>query len=182
MVAALVPPVAVWSEPSEPQPAHVISEAVYPAAGVTILLHLTSDSAQRRETGRRLGDAALASLAVASVLKETVHATRPAPYDYQHDGFPSGHTALAFAVATALSKRESGAGAVAYPVAATIAWSRHATHRHDWGQILAGAVVGVGIGHLAGEGKLRLFGHHDQDAVQAQVQAPPALLSWSTQF
>ena len=100
------------------------------------------------------------------LLKEV--AGRPRPYQSPtdsddllpfsgHDSFPSGHAAVAFALAGAIS-RESPARWVpwvAYPVAALVGWSRVHDDRHWASDVVAGAGIGFWAARKV-ESRLRL--------------------------
>ena len=61
-----------------------------------------------------------------------------------HDSFPSGHSAIAFALASALDRetRSRWVPCVAYPMAALTAWSRVRDDRHWASDVIAGAALG----------------------------------------
>jgi membrane-associated phospholipid phosphatase len=100
------------------------------------------------------------SIATAGVLmlglKQVVGRKRPweSPGDARafdpfsgHDSFPSGHATLAFAAATALDRetRSRWVPAVAYPLAAAVAWSRVHDRKHWPSDVVAGAALGFGV-------------------------------------
>ena len=60
--------------------------------------------------------------------------------------FPSGHAATSFAGATVLALAHRRAAVPLYLLAALIAWSRVYVGVHYPGDVLVGAVLGVGIG------------------------------------
>lgn len=122
---------------------------------------LTQRNPNKEETGRRMWDAALYAFAISGVLKETVPARRP---DGGRRGFPSRHTAVAFAVAMSLAEREPKQSYWAFPLAAAIGWTRIEQKRHTWAQVLAGAALGLWIGHMSGEGKWRIWAKGDKKA------------------
>ena len=103
---------------------------------------------------RRIGVSVAVSGLAALALKEVAGRERPAeaPADPDlfkpfsgHASFPSGHTTVAFAIATALS-RETGARWapwLAYPLAAAVGWSRVHDREHWTSDVVAGAALGT---------------------------------------
>jgi undecaprenyl-diphosphatase len=61
--------------------------------------------------------------------------------------FPSGHSASAFAYATAVTMEHRGAGAVVLPLAAAVSYSRVHTGVHWPSDVVAGAAIGVGAAY-----------------------------------
>ena len=108
----------------------------------------------KRETGRRVLDASLLAMGATQALKFTIESPRPSGGPH---GFPSGHTSLAFAVATSLFEREPETGWVSFPLAAAVGWMRVDLDAHTWWQVAAGAALGAYAGHMCGEGNWRLF-------------------------
>lgn len=152
---------ATFAEGNGRQPSTFIDSLTYvEALGVTGWHLLAKDPASREE-GRRMSDAIIISGLLTEGIKELTNQSRPAPYEYDKKGFPSGHASLAFSVAAALSAQEPSATWIAFPLAAADAWAREDIGRHTWAQVLAGAALGTWVGRLAGEGKLRIFGHKD---------------------
>lgn len=128
------------------------------AASVYLGGWLTGDSTTR-ETGFRMMEAGVFSLAAASVLKVGVGRSRPGrgegagtfrPFRGGLAGgrssFPSGHTTFAFALAAVAAERMPGAGWVAYPLAALVGWSRLHDDEHWASDVAAGAALGVATG------------------------------------
>ena len=74
------------------------------------------------------------------------------PGRYQKS-FPSGHAASAFAVATVVASEYDNpiVQATAYGLAAGVAWSRAYDDKHWATDVLAGAVLGHGIGKVVSE-------------------------------
>jgi hypothetical protein len=100
------------------------------------------------------------SVGVASLctnaLKEVVGRVRPAdaPGDSDdlipfsgHDSFPSGHTTVAFALASAIDAETETRWVpwVVYPAAALVGWSRVHDNRHWASDVFAGAVIGASV-------------------------------------
>ncbi len=119
-----------------------------------------------RAGGRITGSLLLAGVAV-SVLKPLVGRARPSlslkahdfrPFSSQ-DSWPSGHTTVAFALATSLSDelRHTPASILLYGAAALTGWSRVNDNRHWVTDVAAGALVGVTSAKLM-NGRWRVFG------------------------
>ncbi len=83
---------------------------------------------------------------VTYALKYSVHSTRPDGTD--RHSFPSGHTSMAFCGATILhkefGKKSPWISVAGYTVAIFTAADRVIRNRHHWGDVLAGAVIGIG--------------------------------------
>lgn len=83
--------------------------------------------------------------AVTYSLKHTILEMRPDGTD--NHSFPSGHTAVAFCGATTLMheyrKVSPWIGVAGYAVATTVAVDRVRRNRHHWGDVVAGAAIGV---------------------------------------
>jgi len=97
---------------------------------------------------RRLVNSATSFIINAGVvytLKHTIHSTRPDGTD--NHSFPSGHTATAFCGATTLHKEYGKVSpwisVAGYTVATITAIDRVRRNRHHWGDVLAGAAIGV---------------------------------------
>jgi membrane-associated phospholipid phosphatase len=140
----------------------------------------------------RAGGRLAASLAVAGLTVQVGKFAlgRPRPeQSLDADGYipfsgqvamPSGHTAMAFALATSLSDdiHRPWATVGLYGMATAVAWSRVNDNRHWLTDVAAGALVGITSAKLA-SGRWRIFG----------VKAPSVLaaptgmgLGWSGQF
>lgn len=192
LVAALCLGATAHAQYAAREPAGTLSDLTFVEAVGLTGLRLLAEDPVKRETGRRLTDALALTLATSTLLKEVTHEARPAPYQAEDDAFPSGHAAVSFAVAAALSAREVRATWIAYPLAAANSWSRLSLHKHTWAQVLAGAALGTFLGRQAGQGKLRLLGHKDQewtgslqaagDAPTGRVGPPQQISLWGTSF
>lgn len=97
---------------------------------------------------RRLVNSATAFVINAGVcytLKHSIHSMRPDGTD--NKSFPSGHTAIAFCGATTLHKEygkiSPWISVAGYAVATITAVDRVRRNRHHWGDVLAGATIGV---------------------------------------
>lgn len=82
---------------------------------------------------------------VTYALKHTVHEMRPDGTDNR--SFPSGHTAVSFCGATILMREYRNVspwiGVAGYAVATGVAADRVRRNRHRWGDVVAGAAIGV---------------------------------------
>jgi membrane-associated phospholipid phosphatase len=93
---------------------------------------------------------------------------------------PSGHTAMAFALATSLADdiHRPWATVGLYGMATAVGWSRVNDNRHWLSDVAAGALVGVASAKLA-SGRWRIFGIKAPTLLAAPVGAG---LGWSGQF
>lgn len=89
-------------------------------------------------------------------LKKTVSSTRPDGTD--NESFPSGHTSVAFCGAMTLHKeygrRYPWVSVGGFAVATAVAVDRVRRNRHHWGDVAAGAAIGVlsaEAGYLIGD-------------------------------
>jgi membrane-associated phospholipid phosphatase len=93
---------------------------------------------------------------------------------------PSGHTAMAFALATSLSDdiKKPWATAGLYTLAGAVAWSRINDNRHWLSDVAAGALVGITSAKLA-SGRWRVFGN----TAPSIISGPHGLgLGWQAKF
>jgi membrane-associated phospholipid phosphatase len=139
-------------------------------------------------TGGRL--AATLALAGASASLTKVAFGRPRPDESRDvDGFvpfsgqdamPSGHTTMAFALATALADdiRRPWATVGLYAVATGVAWSRLNDNRHWLSDVSAGAVLGTAAAKVM-NGHWRIFHLHPPRFLLAPQQAG---LAWQIEF
>lgn len=167
---------------ADEQPARAVDDASLIAVGGLTAVRLLSDNPVRQETGKRMADAVLVGAAAATLLQEMVTSHRPD--GVQEDGFPSRHATVAFAAAASLVEREPNLKWIAYPAAAAIGWAREDLGKHTWEQVIGGAAIGMFIGHLAGEGKLHLFGHKDSETggQSADRASSTQMNLWSVRF
>ena len=105
----------------------------------------------------RIGASVIGAGAVSAVLKVATGRTRPdhsagdsddfSPFGGA-DAFPSGHTTIAFAFASALDQETQARWVpwVAYPAAAAVGWARIVQNRHWLSDVVAGAALGTWAG------------------------------------
>lgn len=93
-----------------------------------------------------------------------------------HDSFPSGHTTMAFALATSLANeiRRPWATAGLLALAAGTGWSRVYENQHWLSDVAAGAMVGITAAQLV-DGEWRMF-HVRPPTVMVGVEG--AVLGW----
>jgi membrane-associated phospholipid phosphatase len=135
-------------------------------AGILAAGFISGNKNLQRSGGRVLATVITAGITTAGI-KVLVGRVRPDatgdPYVFkpftQNDAFPSGHTTMAFALATALSAEidRPWATAVLYAGASGTAWSRLNDQKHWLSDVLAGATVGITAGNVI-EGRWRIFG------------------------
>jgi membrane-associated phospholipid phosphatase len=142
-------------------------ELVFGVAGGMLAAGLISGNKNlQRSGGRVLASVVTAGLTTAAI-KMIVGRVRPSDTNDQYafkpftrnDAFPSGHTTVAFALATSLAEEihRPWATALLYAGASGTAWSRLNDHKHWLSDVLAGAMVGITAGNVI-EGRWRIFG------------------------
>jgi len=127
---------------------------------------LISGHGELARSGARLGGSLLTAGAVSTLSKLALGRPRPnesldadgyVPFSGQ-DAMPSGHTTMAFALATSLGDdiHRTWASIGLYTLAAGVGWSRINDNKHWLSDVAAGAVVGVTSSKLA-TGRWRIF-------------------------
>jgi undecaprenyl-diphosphatase len=152
----------------DPLRAYVAASEVVFAAVLVVLLLLVPGA--RRELARRAAVAAAASLALALVLTHLLASVvdRPRPFvahpstihaflaHAADPGFPSEHSAAAFAIATAVALRVRSWGAILFALAGILAAGRVFLGLHYPSDVLAGAALGAGVALLCWIPPIRL--------------------------
>lgn len=143
------------------------AEVVLPVTGGLILVGLIAKKPGVLHAGYRVGASVLVAGVVTQLFKYPIGRVRPYDTDDEWDFEPfsgsnamwSGHTATAFAFATALSQEIKNPWATVglYTLATGTAWSRVYENQHWVSDVLVGAAVGVASAKLA-TGRWTIFG------------------------
>jgi membrane-associated phospholipid phosphatase len=142
-------------------------EVFLPVALAPVAVGLISGNDAILRAGGRIGFSILTASVVTSLLKPLVGRARPAytanAYEFEpfsgNDAWPSGHTTVAFAMATSVGD-EIGSlpvSLVLYTAAGLTGWSRINDNRHWLSDVLAGAAIGITSAKLM-NGKWKVFG------------------------
>jgi membrane-associated phospholipid phosphatase len=142
-----------------------------------------------RQAGARISTSLALAGGMVTVAKFVVGRSRPSGLAHDADDFapfsgnssaPSGHTAMAFALAASLSDEihNPWAGVALYTAAAGTAWSRVNDNAHWASDVIAGAAVGIVSAKFI-NGRIRLFG---MSSPLVRPTADGIALSWSGDF
>lgn len=125
---------------------------VLPALSATYLAGQLTGNRDIRRVALRAAGAAIVASGVTTALKYTIGRSRPAQSDDSdlfrpfsgRNGFPSGHTTLAFAVATAIADetQDRWSDVALYGAATWTAFARVSDDRHWTSDVLVGALIG----------------------------------------
>src|SRR5262245_4016351 len=108
-----------------------------PAAGGAYSLYIGD-----RQGLLQLGTSVATAVGTSFLLKEIVKEERPDHSGW--DSFPSDSTALAFGAASSIQRRYGWEfGIPSYAIAAYVGYSRVEADKHHWGDVAAGAAIGV---------------------------------------
>jgi len=140
---------------------------VYPVSAGIILVGLAAKKPALFHSGLRIGASVLLAGVVTEAAKLTFGRVRPDEtndvWDYQpfsgNASLWSGHTALAFSFATALSQEihRTWVTVALYTIATGTAWSRVYENEHWASDVLIGAAMGIASAKLA-TGRWTIFG------------------------
>lgn len=119
-----------------------IGAVLLPAAGLTAIL------VQKDWEGLKQGAlAGITTLGATYILKYAIKKERPDRSDMH--SFPSMHTSVSFTVASFIQRRYGWKwGIPAYVVSTYVGWSRVYGKKHDWWDVTAGAVIGIGSSYI----------------------------------
>lgn len=141
---------------------------VFGTVGIgTITVGLLSGNARIRRAGERISAGLLLAGTLGVITKEVVGRRRPdltgGAYQFKpfsgRDGWPSGHTTMAFALAASVSDEVHSTPVTIglYSAATLTGWSRLNDNRHWLSDVLAGAALGITSAKLM-NGHWRVFG------------------------
>ncbi len=143
------------------------AEVVLPVTGGLILVGLIAKKPGVLHAGYRVGASVVVASVLTQVFKYSLGRVRPYDTSNEWDFQPfsgansmwSGHTATAFAFATALSQEIHRPWATVglYTLATGTAWSRVYNNEHWVSDVVIGAVVGIASAKLA-TGRWTIFG------------------------
>ncbi len=154
LVAALALPrsplLAAEEQPeAEPKsPAGEFSEVSVPIMAFTLGVILMEGDREASDAVRYALDAMVSADVASEALKRITKQPRPCDPKAE-DGFPSTHTAVAFAFAHSLADWQPGAAPVFYAFGATCGWARVKEGKHTLGQVVAGAALGTLVAELS---------------------------------
>ena len=146
LVLAATGPAVAEEEPEwDVNPGAVeFTKMAVPLMGATLGIMLLIGDHEDADAARYALDAMLTADLAAEALKRVTRQPRPHK-PAAEDGFPSGHSTVAFAFARSLGEWQPGAKPVLYAFAATSGWARVQEGQHTWAQVVAGAALGTWI-------------------------------------
>ncbi len=153
---------AIYDAPPQRQPLGTVMDVVTefgdPKAmmGLSILLMAYGDD-KPRETGRLLSSTFIAGGLVVLGIKQSVRRKRPLEDELGDPSFPSGHTSIAFSMATILGHQYPKWRIPLYVGAGLVGLSRIYLGRHYASDVLMGAAVGTISGTVVWRNRITLF-------------------------
>ncbi|MEO8199520.1 MAG: phosphatase PAP2 family protein [Gemmatimonadota bacterium] len=164
-------------------------EVFIPVAIGVLATGLVSGNTRVRGAGVRITGSLALTGAIVTVVKFAAGRSRPSRHGSDADDFnpfsgatstPSGHAAMAFALATSLSDQfgKPWASAILFTAATGTAWSRVNDNVHWFSDVVAGAAIGIVTARFA-DGKLTLFG---LSAPRLSPSTDGMSLTWKGQF
>jgi membrane-associated phospholipid phosphatase len=142
-------------------------EVFLPVALAPVAVGLISGNDNILRAGGRITMSIVTAAVVTDLLKMAVGRTRPSSTDNAYDfapfsgddSWPSGHTTVAFAMATSVGDEigSTPVSIVLYTAAGLTGWSRINDNRHWFSDVLAGAAIGITSAKLM-NGKWKVFG------------------------
>jgi membrane-associated phospholipid phosphatase len=149
---------------------------------------LLSGNSELTRTGGRLAATMALAGATSSFSKLVLGRPRPS-YSLDADGYvpfsgqeamPSGHTTMAFALATTLADEidRTWASVGLYTLATGVGWSRINDDRHWFTDVAAGAALGITSAKLV-SGRWRIFGLRPPNVLLGPTQAG---IAWRVEF
>jgi undecaprenyl-diphosphatase len=128
-------------------------------AGVAAVLAAAGGAQGRRAASRGMASVGVTSAICNLVLKPLSNRRRPRRDRHRvvqvrrvrmpgSSSFPSGHSASAFAFATAVGSDMPAAALPLHALAVLVAYSRVHTGVHYPGDVIAGALIGIAAGHV----------------------------------
>jgi hypothetical protein len=147
---------------------HMGQPEVYATVGLgTLLTGLIAGDDDIARAGGRITGSLLTAGATNTIIKQVVGRKRPNattdPDEFEpfsgNDAFPSGHTAMAFALATSVSNEVHFLPAQIglFSAASLTGWSRINDNKHWLSDVLGGAAVGITSAMIM-DGKWTIFG------------------------
>ena len=135
-----------------------------PALGLGVLAEGLSGHGRQERVLLKGAEAVAVTAAITDLLKHTVRERRPNGAD--RASFPSGHTSIAFAMATVLADGQPKLGPYWYLLAAGVGWSRVDLRKHHGWDVIAAAL----LGHYIAQEVIKRNGHssgsHDVTLLQ----------------
>lgn len=148
---------------------HFGQPEVYVTVGLgTIAVGLIAGNDKVKMAGVRISSAVLLAGGTTFIVKtlvgrwrpyQTGHAWQFSPFNTNYDAFPSGHTAVAFALATSASDEihRTWASILLYTCATGTGLSRMNDDKHWFSDVVAGTLVGIASAKFV-NGRWRVFG------------------------